>query len=87
MLIIFQDWYQVYLDIGAEVRAVEALIERLVRPWRPTFAVLSWVALHFIRFFLGWVIGALNNIIFIISWLLKPLVMMRDSVVHWLGLL
>ena len=82
-----QDWYQVYLNIGAEMRAIEARVERLLRPWLPTIAVLTWVALHLFRFFLGWVIGALNNIILIVSWLLKPVVFLRDSVIYWLGLL
>ena len=81
-----QDWYQIYLDFMTEVRVAEALIDRLWQPWRPTFTVLSWLGLQGIRFFLGWVIGALNNILLIVSWLLKPLVMLRDCVVHWLGL-
>ena len=86
LLFILQDWYLVYLDFLAEVRSVEAFVHRLLQPLRPTLIILSWLALQGVRFSLGWAIGALNNILWIVSWLLKPFVLLRDCVVYWLGL-
>ena len=86
-LLFLQDWYEVYVNTGAGMRVIEARVERLVRPWLPTIVVITWILLQLVRFALGWVIGALNNIVLIVTWLSKPFVFLRDLVIYWLGLL
>ena len=81
-----QDWYQVFLDICNEILKIEAWVGGHLQPWRPTFTVVSWLLLQFCRFVLGWVIGALDNIILIVTWSLRFVTYWRDLVLHWLGL-
>ena len=93
MVYVLQDWYQVFQDMWAAFLRLEDVILRVGRhiaghcqPWRPTVTVISWLGLQFCRFFLGWIIGALDNIILIVTWLLRFITYWRDLVFHWLGL-